>query len=71
MPGAPPVRLVSVADDARDAVLQERDRRADRRHLQLGPRRQRPAVVGAAQLGPGVAAAPLEQLSTGLPLFQK
>src|SRR5262249_45545983 len=48
--------------DPHRAVLQERDRGPDRRHLQLRPRRQRPAVIAATQLRPAVDPAALEQL---------
>ena len=60
MPGAPPVKLVSVTDIRGQAVLLERDRAAGGHQPQLRPGRQRAAVVRAAQLGPG-AVAPLEQ----------
>src|SRR5262249_43675258 len=57
--------------DPHRAVLQERDRGPDRRHLQLRPRRQRPAVIRAAHLRPAVAPAPLYHLHPGADLLPR
>ena len=53
MPGAPPDRLESVADMRGTPFCRNEIVGADHLKLQLGPGRQRPAVVGAAKLGPG------------------
>ena len=53
MPGAPPVKLVSVTDNPRHAVLRNEMVLPTATSLQLRPGGERPGIVRAAQLGPG------------------